>query len=91
MLFITSLRFSDSAARSEIFPESNNTTIFPEPKEAVVERPIFPSRRGSIRSGGVFYRAEIYSFNGGIHSRALRSGQRVRMVGIRENVALVVA
>ena len=62
------------------------THLFSEAREAVVEEPVYANTRGTIKCQGIFYRAELY----GATQRALSAGQRVYMVGIRSNVALVV-
>lgn len=87
MLFVKGLRLFPNVFDAEISPEANSVTIFSEAREAIVEETIYPGTRGRIRCHGVFYRAELY----GTDSRILCARQRVRMVGIRENIALVTA
>ncbi|MBE9062479.1 NfeD family protein [cf. Phormidesmis sp. LEGE 11477] len=62
------------------------THLFSEAREAVVEDPVHTRSRGTIKCQGIFYQAELY----GAKQPALSAGQRVYMVGIRNNVALVV-
>ncbi|MGD1896478.1 MAG: NfeD family protein [Phormidesmis sp.] len=59
--------------------------FFPEALEATIEEPVYPGSRGRIRCHGIFYRAEMYCADGHL----LCPGERVYMVGIRDNVALI--
>lgn len=60
--------------------------FFPQALEAVVEEPCSKGGRIRIKCHGVYYRAEHYDSH---HKSGLYTGQRVFMVGIRENVALI--
>lgn len=61
--------------------------FFSEALEATIEEPVCPGSRGKIRCHGVFYRAELY----GPDSCILCAGERVYMIGIRDNIALITA
>ena len=69
-------------------PEVNKSRakFFPCALEGYIESPLCRGNRIKIRCNGVYYRAELY--NGRTRS-ALYVGQRVFMIGIKENVALI--
>ena len=60
--------------------------FFPFALEGYIENPRCRGNRLKIKCNGVYYRAELY--NGRTHS-ALYVGQRIFMIGIKENVALI--
>ena len=86
MLFIKTLQVLFAGLDADVPLATNNTTLFAEAQEALVGETIYPGARGRITCGGIFYRAEIY----GKGSYTLHAGQRIWMVGLRENIALVV-
>ena len=60
--------------------------LFSEAREATVENPFCSGDRIKIKCHGVYYRAELYDADS---HHSLYIGQRVFMVGIHNNVALI--
>ncbi|MEL7140619.1 MAG: hypothetical protein AAFY33_05940 [Cyanobacteria bacterium J06643_4] len=66
---------------------ASKTQFFPVALEATLEEPISKESRGRIKCQGIYYRAEHYTVKS---QPCLQVGERVLMVAIRENVALII-
>lgn len=65
----------------------SKTQFLPIALEAILEEPMVQGSRGCIKCQGVYYKAEFYATN---IQPYLHAGQRVFMVALRENVALII-
>ena len=65
----------------------SRTQFLPVALEAILEEPMAQGSRGCIKCQGIYYKAEFYATN---VQPYLPAGERVFMVALRENVALII-